>query len=475
MEFFPLFANLKGQPCLLVGGGPVATRKARELAAAGAALTVNAPACTPAMEELLEQTPTASLHRGPFEPRLVAEHVLIVAATDDAAVNRAVAAAAHAARRLCNIVDDGARSTFIMPAVIDRAPVLVAISSGGEAPVLARLLRQQLERWLPARLGRLARWAGSWRKTVHAALRDPASRRAFWERALTGPEAEQVLADDEAAANDSARRLLDSLAASPVSGHAWLVGAGPGDPGLISLRGLHAIEQADVILHDRLVSPELLRAARREAQIVCVGKTGGAPSTSQDEINRLLVRHVRAGRRVCRLKGGDPFIFGRGGEEALALAAADLSFEIVPGITAASGCAAYAGIPLTHRAMSTAVTLVTASTAEGAMEPDWARLAASGHTLAIYMGGRSLAEVAARLVQHGLGGSTPVALISSGTTAAQATLITTLGDMIDGDRVIAPRSPLLLIVGDTVSLAGVLARQNPTGFALPSPLLARAS
>lgn len=475
MQFFPLFANLNGQPCLLVGGGNVAARKARELAATGAVLTVNAPDCSPAMREFLEQVPDTRLHTGPFEPRLVAEHVLIVAATDDQAVNRAVAEAARAARRLCNIVDDGARSTFIVPAVVDRSPLLVAISSGGEAPVLARLLRQSLERWLPSGLGRLARWAGTWRRTVRVRLRDPASRREFWERALAGPESDLVLADDEAAANDGARRLLERLAASPASGRAWLVGAGPGDPGLISLRGLRAIEQADVILHDRLVSPELLRAARREAEIVCVGKTGGAPSTSQEEINRLLVHHVRAGRRVCRLKGGDPFIFGRGGEEALALAAAGLNFEIVPGITAASGCAAYAGIPLTHRVMSSAVTLVTASAAEGSPDPDWARLASAGHTLAIYMGGRRLADIAARLVQHGLGSGTPVAVIGSGTTAAQETLVATLADIANGDHVIAPRSPLLLIVGDTVSLAHVLTWQNPPGFALSSPLLARAS
>ncbi len=467
MEFFPLFARLQGEPCLLVGAGEVAARKARELLDAGARLTVNAPDCGPAMRALLQANPAIRWQEGPFDPALVGANLLVVAATGDRATNQAVATAARAARRLCNVADDGAASSVIVPAIVDRSPLLVAISSGGQAPLLARALRQRLEQWLPQRLGALARWAGRWRATIRERVRDPAARRRVWEQLLDGAAAARVLDADEPGADALAAALLDAQPALPASGRAWLVGAGPGDPDLISVRGLQVLREADVVLHDRLINPQLLRAARREAEIVCVGKTGGGISTSQEDINRLLVSHVRAGRRVCRLKGGDPLIFGRGGEEALALAAAGLPFEIVPGITAASGCAAYAGIPLTHRGHAASVTLVTAQGAAGSGVPDWASLAAGAATLAIYMGGRRLEEVTADLLRHGRAGDTPAALVSNGTLPAQQTVIGTLADIAARSSACRNLSPALLIVGETVALATTLGGARPRALAPP--------
>ncbi len=457
MDYFPLFADLRDQPCLVVGGGDVAARKARELAAAGARLTVVAPACSAAMQALIAAG-TVTWRAGTADMAPVADHLLVVAATDDAAANRAIAATARAARRLCNVVDDAAASSFIVPGIVDRSPLIVAVSSGGHAPVLARWLRQRLERWLPAGCGDLARWAGSWRRRVRQRLTEPRRRRAFWEALLTGEPGRRLLAGDRAAADAAAGQLLEQ-AGELAGGKAWLVGAGPGDPLLISLRGLQALEQADVVLHDRLVSPALLRSARREAEIIAVGKTGGGPATSQAEIERLLVAHVRAGRRVCRLKGGDPFIFGRGGEEALALAAAGLPFEVVPGITAASGCGAAAGIPLTHRGLATAVTFVTAQDADGAL-PDWSALARANHTLAIYMGGRRVADIAAGLVAQGRAPDTAAAVIGAGTTAQQQVVTGTLADIAQhwSDGSPPAPAPALMLIGETVALTARLAQ-----------------
>ncbi len=459
MDYFPLFADLRDQPCLVVGGGNVAARKAHELAAAGARLTVVAPDCAPTMQALVAAG-TVTWQPGTFAPELVTDHLLVIAATDDSTLNHTIAGVARAARRLCNVVDDAAASSFIVPGIVDRSPLVVAVSSGGQAPVLTRWLRQRLERWLPAGCGDLARWAGTWRSRVRERLATPRQRRAFWDTLLTGEPGRHFLAGEHAAAEAAAAHLLEQTGAR-AGGKAWLVGAGPGDPALISLRGLQALEQADVVLHDRLVSPQLLRSARREAEIIAVGKTGGGPATSQDEIERLLIAHVRAGRRVCRLKGGDPFIFGRGGEEALALAAAGLPFEVVPGITAASGCAAAAGIPLTHRGLATAVTFVTAQAAEGA-PPDWSALAHANHTLAIYMGSRRVADIAAGLVAHGRAPDTTAAVIGAGTTAQQQVVTGTLADIAERWTASAPPAlaPALMLVGETVALAARLARPN---------------
>jgi uroporphyrin-III C-methyltransferase / precorrin-2 dehydrogenase / sirohydrochlorin ferrochelatase len=462
MDFFPLFANVHDQPCLVVGGGEVATRKTRDLLAAGARVTVNSPECCPALLALL-QTTGSRVCAGPFDPALVRNHLLVVAATSNRAVNQQVADAARADLRLCNVVDDGAASTFIVPAIVDRSPVIIAVSSGGRAPVLSRLLRQRLEEWLPARLGKLADWAGIWRERARRRFPDISSRRAFWEQVLAGPPAARFIRGDEPGAEALTTAIFASDYTPPPTGRAWLVGAGPGDPALISVRGLRILEQADVVLHDRLVAPELLRAARREAEIICVGKTGGGSSASQDDINRLLVTRVRAGHKVCRLKGGDPLIFGRGGEEALALAAAGLPFEIVPGITAASGCSATAGIPLTHRGLATAVTLVTAQGSPGGEEPDWQRLAALGQTLVIYMGGRRIEEIAGALVRCGRAAGTAATLIIDGTGPEEQVVTGTLENIAARSARCRRLSPGLLIVGETAALAAGFAARREAG------------
>lgn len=468
MDQLPIFLSLKGQSCLVVGGGDVAERKVRQLLAAGAAVTVNSPQLGSNLQRLRDSQRITAVLR-PFDAALIDTHLLVIAATSDRAVNHAVAAAAHKSLRLCNVVDDPAHSSFISPSIVDRSPLIIAISSGGRAPVLARMLRQQLERWLPLRLGELAAWAGEWRDTIKARLPDIAARRLFWERAFSGTLSGHVLAGRMQAADEALQGALNAqVDAGNASGEAWLVGAGPGDPELLSLRGFHLLQHADVVLHDRLVAPELLAFARRDAELIDVGKTGGGPGTSQDEINALLLARVRAGKRVCRLKGGDPYVFGRGSEEAEVLARAGLRFQVIPGITAANGCGAYAGIPLTHRGLAQAVTFVT-----GHLAPDnevdrddlnWAALAALKQTLVIYMSGRKLAVIAAELMAHGRAGETPAAVVIAGTTPQQRIIKGTLNDIAQRSVDAGPGSPALFYVGEVVGLADRLGWQTPTAI-----------
>lgn len=465
MNHLPLFACLAGQPCLVVGGGEVARRKVAQLLDAGAEVTVNAPA----LGEALAAWETAGrirVARRCFDASLVPAALLVIAATDDPATNHAVAAAARANLRLCNVVDDPAASTFISPSIVDRSPVVVAVSSGGQAPVLARMVRQQIERLLPLRLKDLGEWAGRWRATVRGRLPETAARRRFWERAFGGELGAQVLAGRMEAADAALEAALaGSNAPDAGVGEAWIVGAGPGDPELLTLRGFHLLQHADVVLHDRLAPPELLAYARRDAEIVNVGKTGGGPSMDQAQINGLLLSRVRAGKRVCRLKGGDPLVFGRGGEEAEALAGAGLPFQIIPGITAAAGCGAYAGIPLTHRGVAHAVSLVSGrlgdETSAPAGEPDWAALAAGDQTLVIYMAGQRLESVAAALVRHGRPARTPAALVMAGTTRTQQVVTGTLADIAERVSATGLRSPALLYVGGVVELAAALGWFRP--------------
>jgi uroporphyrin-III C-methyltransferase/precorrin-2 dehydrogenase/sirohydrochlorin ferrochelatase len=484
MDQLPIFLTLRGQHCLVVGGGEVAERKVRQLLAAHAAVTVNSPQLAGCLQELLAAKRIEAVLR-PFDAGLIDTHLLVFAATSDAAVNRAVAAAAHQALRLCNIVDDPGHSSFISPSIVDRSPLVIAVSSGGRAPVLARMLRQQLERWLPLRLGELAAWAGQWRETIKTRLPDIAARRRFWEQAFSGTLGAQVLAGRTQAADAALHSALDAQAqadASRTHGEAWLVGAGPGDPELLSLRGFHLLQHADVVLHDRLVAPELLAFARRDAELIDVGKTGGGPGASQAAINELLLEKVRAGKRVCRLKGGDPYVFGRGSEEAAALAQAGLPFQVIPGITAANGCGAYAGIPLTHRGLAQAVTFVTGHAAaeatgtgaapasaeragEPADEPNWAALAALGQTLVIYMSGRKLAAIAAELIARGRGSQTPAAVVIAGTLPEQRIIRGTLADIAARSAEAGIGSPALLYVGEVVGLAGQLGWQTPLSTA----------
>lgn len=459
MDYFPLFADLNNQPCLVVGGGEVALRKIRQLLRAGAAVTVNAPQLNSGLIELVAAQKLRHVS-GDFDPGLVKTQLLVIAATDDTAVNADVAATARAEQRLCNVVDDGPASSFIVPAVVDRSPVIVAVSSGGAAPLLARVLRQRLDDWLPARLGELALWVRDWRGRFGKQLGSYRERVRFWQEIIDGPLAEQVL-DGRRTLADSlmAQRLADGHASS--NGEAWLVGAGPGDPGLLTRRGLELLQRADCVMHDALVAPEILDLARRDAERVAVGKRAGRSPVGQAEINQQLVARVQRGERVCRLKGGDPFVFGRGGEELQALAEAGLAYQVVPGVTAANACAAYAGIPLTHRGVATGYTVITGHPANDAEQPNWAAIAATGHTVVIYMGTQRIEQLCSKLQAGGRAANTPAVIIEQGSTASQRIVGATLAELPARVAAAGIGTPALLIIGEATALGRELAWFSP--------------
>lgn len=453
MDYLPIFCRLDNKPVLLVGGGEVAERKARLLLDAGAQLTVVAPELDPELAELAANGSIEWL-AGEFAPAQLAGKWLVVAATDRREVNALVYQSANQARIFANVVDDPKRSSFIMPSIIDRSPLMVAISSGGKAPVLARLLREKLEALLPQHLGAVAAFAGSLRERVKARFASMGERRRFWERLLGADRLGQALARGDGA---SAHQLADALFAEDAAakGEVILVGAGPGDPGLLTLHALRQMQQADVVVHDRLVSDEVMALVRRDAKRIFVGKQAGNHCVPQEGINQLLLDEAKKGQRVVRLKGGDPFIFGRGGEELETLVGSGIGFQVVPGITAASGCAAYAGIPLTHRDHAQSVRFVTAHGKGGARDLDWPLLAKDKQTLVFYMGLSSCATIREQLLTHGKGGDTPVALIERGTQPSQRVIRGTLDQL--PELAAGVESPALIMVGSVVTLADQLA------------------
>jgi uroporphyrin-III C-methyltransferase/precorrin-2 dehydrogenase/sirohydrochlorin ferrochelatase len=452
VDYFPAFLKLDGKPCLLVGAGNVAARKARLLLAAGANLTVVAPLIGAEIAALGSGGRIRLLARKFRESGLHGQW-LVVAATNDASVQQAVFRSASAAGIFCNSVDDLDHSSYITPAIVDRSPLIVAISSAGTAPVLARKIRARIEEILPARIGQLAEIARNWRARVRRQLATLVERRRFWEQVFDGEVASAVYAGRTDAAEGLMSDLLrNSLAAGAQGGEAWLVGAGPGDPGLLTLRALQIMQTADVILHDRLVSQEVLDLARRDADRISVGKKPGCRANSQDEINELLVSLVASGKRVCRLKGGDPFIFGRGGEEVEALVAAGLPYQVIPGITAAAGCAAYSGIPLTHRDVSQSVVLLTAHGKDSVDRLDWPSLARDRQTLALYMAVQQFPTVMRELSTHGRSVDTPVAIIERGTTERQRVIRGTLGQLNILAKAYKVQAPAMLIVGEVAAM-----------------------
>ena len=452
MQHLPLFADLKNRAVLVVGGGVVAERRVILLLAAGADITLIAPQLTSNLAELAEERRFTYLARAyadePLEP-----YWLVIAATDDRAINTRVAAAADAVKRFCNVVDDQSLCSFIMPAIVDRAPVTIAIGSSGNSPVLTRWVKGIIETLLPARLGALAELAGRWRERVRTAVPDTTERRHFWERVVNGTVADHAFAGRDADAERAMESALTSWGSDEVErrGEAYVVGAGPGSPDLITIRGRQLLASADVVLYDRLASAELLQYARRDAELICVGKTPRRPSITQKQLNRLLVGLVQSGKRVCRLKGGDPFVFGRGGEELEALAEAGLKFQVVPGVSAAEGCAAYAGIPLTLRGVAQAVLLTTGHTMD-ATAPALMEFQ-PGQTLALYMGVAQYAEISAALISKGHSPDTPVAIVESGTTDRQRVVRTVLGSVAAAQAALDIRPPALLIVGETTRYA----------------------
>jgi uroporphyrin-III C-methyltransferase/precorrin-2 dehydrogenase/sirohydrochlorin ferrochelatase len=449
---FPLFADLRGRRVLVVGGGAVARRKLEPLLAAGARVVVASPRLDSAVAELFAAGRIEHL-AGPFEPGWLDGSWLVVAATDDGDVNRAVAAAAAERRIWANVVDDLELSSYQSPARIERGPLQIAISSGGGAPMLARHLREKLEAELDESLAGLATLLLQERRRIRARHPRLAERRRFFEALLAGPVAQRFRAGDAVGARQAFEDALGEAPPSRDIGSVALVGAGPGDPGLLTLRALRLLNQADVILHDRLVGAGVLELARRDAEFIEVGKQASNHHVTQDGIHALMLEHARAGRRVVRLKGGDPFVFGRGGEELEFLKAHGIAFEVVPGITAALACAAYAGVPLTHRDHAQSVRFITAHTKDSVDTLDWPALAQERQTLAVYMGVAGLAELRDRLISQGRAGATPFALVENGSRPEQRVITGTLAALPELARMYAVQSPALLILGEVASLA----------------------
>jgi uroporphyrin-III C-methyltransferase/precorrin-2 dehydrogenase/sirohydrochlorin ferrochelatase len=463
MDYLPIFIQLRGSPAVVVGGGNVALRKVDLLLKAGARVTVIAPRLHDELRALAARGQLDYLALQ-FQPHHLDGTSLVIAATDSRDVNAAVSAAAKARRVPINVVDDPELSTFIFPAIIDRSPVVVAVGSSGNSPVLARRVRQQIEALLPARLGALARFVGDRRNEVKRALA-PEQRRPFWERIIGGIVGSRVLAGDE---NDASRKFQNELEASykitdttatPDAadenrvGEVYLIGAGPGDPDLLTLRAVQLLQQADVILYDRLVSDAVLDRARRDAQRIFVGKeTGGDHHATQARIHELLVQYAKRGLRVARLKGGDPFIFGRGGEEIEALRAHGVPYVVVPGITAALGAAASASIPLTHRRLAQSVTFAAGHALDDETL-DWRSLGLPHHTVVFYMGVAQMPRIVRRLTEAGASLDHPAALIERGSLADQRVIRGTLATIVELARKHDVQPPALLIVGEVASLA----------------------
>lgn len=454
MDFLPLFHKLQDRLVLVVGGGEVALRKARLLVEAGAVLRVVAPEIRDELRELAGAD-AQLLQRG-YQADDLDGVCLVIAASDDEALNARISAQAQARGIPVNVVDAPKLCSVIFPAIVDRSPLIVAVTSGGDAPVLARLIRAKIETWIPATYGQLAGLAKKFRAQVKGLFPDVQQRRVFWEDVFQGPIAESVFAGK---LGEGERQLEAKIAgiAPRALGEVYLVGAGPGDPDLLTFRALRLMQQADVVLYDRLVAPAIVDLCRRDADRIYVGKQRSAHAVPQEEINQLLVDLARQGKRVLRLKGGDPFIFGRGGEEIEELAAHGIPFQVVPGITAASGCAAYAGIPLTHRDHAQSVRFVTGHLKDGSSNLPWAELSAPGQTLVFYMGLVGLPAICAELIRHGRAADTPAALVQQGTTQNQRVFTGTLANLPQLVAEHEVHAPTLVIVGEVVQLREKLA------------------
>ncbi|MCW8038856.1 MULTISPECIES: siroheme synthase CysG [Acinetobacter] len=450
MDIFPISLKLQQQPCLIVGGGHIAYRKAVLLAKAGAALHVISPDIDANLLEIVEQSGgqyTKSAYSSGFALR---DYRLVIAATDDKAVNQAVFEACEAENVLVNSVDDPPHCRFMVPAIIDRSPLVVSIATNGASPVLSRQIRTQLEASIPHGMGKLADFSGKWRAAVKAKIENPDERRIFWEDLYASPLKEQVFNGNAAEADRLIEQAL--IEWKQPKGEVYLVGAGPGDPELLTLKALRLMQQADVVIYDRLVSAPIMELCRRDAEKIYVGKARSNHAVPQDGINALLVKYASEGKRVCRLKGGDPFIFGRGGEEIQELFAAGIAFQVVPGITAASGCSAYAGIPLTHRDYAQSVRFLTGHLKEGSPELPWNELVYQNQTLVLYMGLVGLEKICENLIAHGQRPDMPVALVSKGTTPEQKVVVGTLADIASKVAEHQIQAPTLTIIGDVVSL-----------------------
>lgn len=461
MDYLPLFVDVKAQACLVVGGGDIAARKAGLLLKANADVTIVAPKLSSMTKTLVEQGQVdgnVTWINGRFSGEQLTTQRLVIAATDDESVNRHVYQEAKARHILVNVADVPELCDFILGSILDRSPIVVAISSGGQSPILARQLRARLETLIPPSYGRLGKLVGYYREAVKAKFSKLSMRRRFWESILQGPVVDHMLAGrDQLAEQTLIEQLEQANPQKLVQGEVYLVGAGPGDPDLLTFKALRLMQQADVVFYDRLVSKEVLALARKEADMVYVGKQRAWHSVRQDEINQLLLTHAQQGKRVLRLKGGDPFIFGRGGEEIATLASENIPFQVVPGITAASGCASYAGIPLTHRDYAQSCVFVTGQLKQGELDLNWTALVQPRQTVVVYMGLAGLSELSHQLQQHGMAADTPAALVQQGTTEHQKVWVSTLADLPAITQREKPVAPTLVIIGDVVKLHNTLA------------------
>jgi uroporphyrin-III C-methyltransferase/precorrin-2 dehydrogenase/sirohydrochlorin ferrochelatase len=451
MDYFPVFLKLKDQKCLVVGAGDIAARKIELLSRAGAEITVIAPRMGPSVLAM-ETSHRLKLLQKPFSPDDVQEFRLVVSATNHTETNELVAQTSHRHNIPVNVVDSPELCSFIFPAIIDRSPIIAAITSGGAAPVLARLLRAKIETLITPSYGRLAQLAEKYRPEIKRRIGQAAHRRIFWESVFQGPIAELIFSGREKEAEQLLQDRLASDDTASSQGEVYLIGAGPGAPDLLTFRALRLMQQADVVVYDRLVSPEILDLARRDSEKIYVGKQRQHHVLPQESINSLLADLAKAGKRVARLKGGDPFIFGRGGEEIETLMQQGIHFQVVPGITAASGCATYAGIPLTHRDHAQSCTFVTGHLKDGSINLNWAQLAAPNQTIVIYMGLVGLQTICESLIAHGSPRDLPIALIQQGTTQNQRVFTGTLETMsaaVAGQHI---KPPTLIIIGTVVNL-----------------------
>ena len=450
MDIFPISLKLQQQPCLIVGGGHIAYRKAVLLQKAGAVISVVAPEIEASLLEIVQAT-AGQYVQAPFNSEIpLRSYRLVIAATNDAGVNRQVFEDCEAENVLVNSVDDPPHCRFMVPAIIDRSPLIISVASNGTSPVLSRQIRTQLEATIPHGMGKLAEFSGKWRSAVKAKITNPDERRIFWEDLYTSPLKEQVFNDNLAEADRLIEQALNEW--QKPKGEVYLVGAGPGDPELLTLKALRLMQQADVVIYDRLVSAPIMDLCRRDAEKIYVGKARSNHAVPQEGINALLVKYASEGKRVCRLKGGDPFIFGRGGEEIEELFAAGVAFQVVPGITAASGCSAYAGIPLTHRDYAQSVRFLTGHLKEGSPELPWNELVYENQTLVLYMGLVGLEKICAQLIEHGQRPDMPVALVSKGTTPEQKVVVGTLQDIASKVNEHHIQAPTLTIIGEVVRL-----------------------
>lgn len=460
IQNYPIFTDLRQQCVLVTGGGEIAAVKLARLVSAGARVMVIARSVTPAMQSLCDEHQIDPLLRE-FDTADLQDIALVFAASERAGENAQVAEAAHRAGVLVNVANSPQASSFLVPSIVDRSPLLIAVSSGGTSPILARLLCSRIDAFIPLNYGALGKLYVQYRERIKQALPNWKQRRYFWSRVLSGRVAELILQGHNKKADSAINELLARDQQTSSSGEVYLVGAGPGDPDLLSFRALRLMQQCDVVLYDRLVSEEILALVNRQAEHIYVGKRRNHHAVPQESINSQLATLAKQGKRVLRLKGGDPFIFGRGGEEIETLADEGVDFQVVPGITAASGCSSYAGIPLTHRDYAQVCLFVTGHLKDGSVDLDWPVLARPQQTVVIYMGLVGLPHICQQLQENGLPADHPIAIIAKGTRSNQHVITGTLNDLPDKVQNSQIKPPTLIIVGHVVKLREQLAWFEP--------------